>query len=325
MIGHLLVLTPTLDAADPVQGFALGWVAALANHATRLTAAALRVGDLAGLPASVAVVDLGRPRAPRGTVALRLARLALAARADACLVHMNWPMLLAAGPALRARGSRTALWWAHGAVPPGLRAAAPFADLLLTSAEAACRLAPSRRRVLGQGIEVDRFTPAATEPKSPFTVLSVGRIAASKRPQLVAEACARAGIALRLVGPGALPGLASEPPVPHAALPALLRTGHAFATASATGSPDKAALEAMACGLPVVALGEGLRGALPANLADQVIVPDVPAMAARLAALAAMPAEERRVFGGALRAVVVARHGLDALAARIALCLAGPC
>lgn len=325
MIRHLLVLTPVLDAADPVQGFALGWVAALARHAGRITAAALRVGDTAGLPDGVSVVDLGRPRAPRGAVALRLARLALAARADACLVHMNWPMLLAAGPALRARGTRTALWWAHGATPPGLRAAAPFAQLLLTSTEAACRIAPDRRRVLGQGIELARFTPAAADPPGPFTVLSVGRIAASKRPQLVAEACARAGVALRLVGPRVLPGLTAEPAVPHAALPALLRTGHAFATASATGSPDKAALEAMASGLPVVALGEGLRGALPAELAGRVIVPDIAAMAARLAELAAMPADHRRAFGAALREAVVARHGLDALARKIAAALGGPC
>jgi glycosyltransferase involved in cell wall biosynthesis len=100
-------------------------------------------------------------------------------------------------------------------------------------------------------------------------------------------------------------------------MPDALRRAHIFATASATGSPDKAALEAMACALPVVALGEGLRGALPDALAAQVIVPDVAAMAARLTALAAMTPEARRSFGLQLRDAVVARHDLRQLAAKI--------
>ena len=135
---------------------------------------------------------------------------------------------------------------------------------------------------------------------------------------MVSVACSRAGVALRLVGPGnPPPGLVAEPAVLHAAMPALLRSAHVFATASATGSPDKAALEAMACGLPVVALGEGLRGALPADLAAQVIVPDVEAMAVRLKTLAAMTPAARRAFGLALREAVVERHALDGLARRI--------
>jgi glycosyltransferase involved in cell wall biosynthesis len=314
---ELLMLTPVLDAADPVQGFAIGWVNALAARVPRLTAAALRVGDVSGLAGTVVPIGLGRPDASRGLVAARIARLATRAQADACLVHMNWPMLLAAGPVLRARKIRTGLWWAHGAVPPGLRLAQGFADVLLTSSRAACRIGGPRRRVLGQGIDVDRFTPAAAEPPAPFTVLTAGRIAPVKRIGQVAAACGQAGVRLRIVGPGQLPGIISEPPVAHAAMPALLRGAHVFATASATGSPDKAALEAMACGLPVVALGEGLRDALPADLAAEVIVPDSAAMAARLATLAAMQPADRRALGARLRAAIVARHALDALAARI--------
>lgn len=319
----LLVLTPSVDAADPMLGFAIGWINALAARVP-VHVAALRVGDRAGLDPAVCITELGRPAAPRGLVAARL--LALAARSDAaaCLVHMNWPMLLAAGLVLRARRIRTALWWAHGAAPPGLRAAARFADLILTSAPEACRVAPAKVRVLGQGIDLARFTPAPAEPPKPFTVLCTGRIAPVKRPHLVVQACAQAGVALRLVGPGAMAGITAEPPVPHAAMPALLQGAHAFATASRTGSPDKAALEAMACALPVVALGEGLRGALPPDLAAQVIVPDIDAMAARLRTLAAMPPAERRSLGLALRDLVVARHGLDALADGIVAALL-PC
>lgn len=321
---ELLMLTPVLDAADPVQGFALGWVNALAGQVQTLSVAALRLGEHEGLAANVVPVGLGRPPAGRPAVAARLATLAARTGADACLVHMNWPMLLAVGPVLRARGIRTALWWAHGAAPPGLRLAEKFADLLLTSSAAACRVGGARRRVLGQGIDVDCFSPAAAEPAGPFTVLCAGRIAPVKRVGRVADACARAGVRLRIVGPGQLPGIASEPPLPHRAMPALLRSVHAFATASATGSPDKAALEAMATGLPVVALGEGMRGALPTKLAAEVIVADEAALAGRLAALAAMGAAGRRAFGARLREAVVAEHALAGLSARIVAAL-GAC
>jgi glycosyltransferase involved in cell wall biosynthesis len=104
-------------------------------------------------------------------------------------------------------------------------------------------------------------------------------------------------------------------------MPAALQGAHAFATASNTGSPDKAALEAMACALPVVALGEGLRGALPPELARQVIMPDASAFAARLAALAAMAPEERRGFGLALREAVLERHDRAGQQARIVAAL----
>lgn len=306
---HLLLLTPALDADDPVLGFAVGWINALARHVPRISVLALRVGSIASLAPGIEARALGIGRA---RIAAALTRaIARMDRPDVALAQMNWPMPLAATPALRVRGIPLALWWAHGAAPLGLRAVLPFAARVLTSAHGAFPLATAKCVVVGQGIDTEAFSPAGHEPPAPFTVLTAGRMAPVKRVKLVIEACAQAGLALRQVGP-------PDAPVPHRAMPDAFRAAHAFATASATGSPDKAALEAMACALPVVALGEGLRTALPPTLADQVIVLDVPAMAARLADLAAMPFAARRGFGLELRAAVLARHGRGAQVARIA-------
>jgi hypothetical protein len=312
-VRHLLLLTPALDADDPVLGFAVGWTNVLALHVPRISVLALRVGNVAALAPSIRATALGRGRA---RVAASLIRaIARMERPDMALAQMNWPMPLAAIPALRARKIPLALWWAHGAAPLGLCALLPFAARVLTSAPGAFPLPTAKCVVVGQGIDTAAFAPAAHEPPKPFTVLTAGRLAPVKRVPLVVQACADAGVALRVVGP-------PDAAVPHRAMPDTFRAAHAFATASATGSPDKAALEAMACALPVVALGDGLRTALPKTLADQVIVPDVPAMAARLAALAAMPVEDRRGFGLKLREAVLARHDRAAQVARIAVELA---
>jgi glycosyltransferase involved in cell wall biosynthesis len=308
-VRHLLLLTPALDADDPVLGFAVGWTNALARHVPRISVLALRLGNTASLAPGIQARALGRGRARIAASVIRA--IARMDRPDVALAQMNWPLPLAALPALRARRIPLALWWAHGAAPLGLRAVLPFAARVLTSAPSAFPLPTAKCVVVGQGIDTQAFSPAAQEPAAPFTVLTAGRLAPVKRVPLVARACADAGVALRVVGP---PGAA----VPHRAMPDMLRAAHAFATASATGSPDKAALEAMACALPVVALGEGLRTALPDALADQVIVPDLPAMAARLAALAAMPEAVRRGFGLELRTAVLARHDRAAQVARIA-------
>lgn len=317
---HLLLLTPAWDTEDPALGFAVGWASALGALVPRLTVMTLRRGAAPPTPPGMAVRAVGG--GGRAAVGLRLLRaIAAMDRPDVALAHMNWPMPMAALPALRARRVPLALWWAHGTAPLGLRLLLPHLALVLSSTRQAFPLTTRRLHVVGQGIDTAAFAPAAAEPQPPFTVITAGRLAPVKRVELVREACARAGVTLSVLGQGASPGQGVA--LPHAAMPAALQGAHAFATASLTGSPDKAALEAMACALPVVALGEGLRDALPPDLARQVIMPDMLSFTARLAALAAMAPSERRGFGLALREVVLARHDRAGQQARIVAALSG--
>jgi glycosyltransferase involved in cell wall biosynthesis len=314
----LLLLTPAWDARDPTLGFVVGWACALRNLVPRITVVTLRAAEATAPHAGIMVRAVGG--GARGVVGLRLLRTVAAIdRPDVALAHMNWPMPLAALPALRWRRVPLALWWAHGTAPMGLRFLLPHLALVLSSTAAAFPLPTRRLCVVGQGIDTMAFAPAPDEAPPPFTVITAGRLAPVKRVPLVQEACARAGVALRVLGPGS----SESSSLPHAAMPEALRAAHAFATASATGSPDKAALEAMACALPVVALGDGLRDALPADLARQVIMPDTAAFAARLAALAAMPEASRRGFGLQLRAAVIAAHDRAQQQARLVAALSG--
>jgi glycosyltransferase involved in cell wall biosynthesis len=87
---------------------------------------------------------------------------------------------------------------------------------------------------------------------------------------------------------------------------------------SLTGSLDKAVLEAMACGVPVITGNEAFIPLLDA-WRDLLLVPsDAPqALADRLRKLIGLPPSERRTLGLALRQIVVEGHSLDRLMDRL--------
>jgi glycosyltransferase involved in cell wall biosynthesis len=247
------------------------------------------------------------------------------------------------GPLLKARGVPLTLWYAHSSVTPHLRLAERLAVRIVTPSPESFRL-PSRKVIItGHGVDTDIFTPAAAlrPPDASFTAVSVGRLSPVKRVDVMIEAArllTTRGLAfrLRLVG-DPLPQHAAYAdavrmqaadlggavefagPVLHDDIVDTYRAADAMVSTSATGSLDKAALEAMACGLPVVTSAEALRAIL-APWGDRLLCPpdDAAALADRLAALMAAPADDRRALGLALRQIVVEQHSLARLARRLA-------
>jgi glycosyltransferase involved in cell wall biosynthesis len=133
-------------------------------------------------------------------------------------------------------------------------------------------------RVVSNGVDLARFRPGRPEPRirdryglaaGRPVILSVGRLSAEKRLDVLLHAVARmardAQLAVAGTGPAeaalraaaARLGLAPRTRflghVPDADLPALYRTADVFAITSEAELQSLAALEAMACGLPVVA------------------------------------------------------------------------
>ena len=90
-----------------------------------------------------------------------------------------------------------------------------------------------------------------------------------------------------------------------------------FASMSETGSIDKTVLEAMSCGLPVVA-GHVYTEIVGKKFARTwVISQNAEQLCERLLLLASMSELERRWLGSQLRAIVVSDHGLTRLSRRI--------
>ena len=175
-----------------------------------------------------------------------------------------------------------------------------------------------RIEVLPMGVDVERFAPAAGERDGPLRVLSVARLVSEKGVEdliVALRLLTERGVdaELTLVGDGPLRGrltamaaelgvesrLRLEGTVTYDALPDTYRRADVFVLASAPRATWReqfgfAVVEAMACGLPVLA---GASGSLDEVVGDpeQLVRPHDPvALADALAGLTADPARGRR-------------------------------
>ena len=341
-----LLLTRKLDPADDRTGFMLRWVEALAARLDHLDVICQeqRTTDL---PPNVRAFSLGKERgASRAAQALALTRhlRALVPQADGVFCHMIARYVLFAAPWTRPHGKPLLLWYVHRQVSAELRLATALASHVLTAAPGSFPLNTPKVRVMGHGIDAAQFPPPQPESAPPEIVM-VGRLARIKRQDwllraasLVAARPEIGSFRVRLIG-GPVPGEPAYPtqlralvtsldppppvefagPLPHGeALAALARSAIAVNLTPA-GSFDKAALEPMFAGKPIVVTNPAFLPLL-GQAADLLYLPDDAsdaALADRLAALLALSPDERAALGANLRARALAEHSLDGLMDRI--------
>lgn len=348
---RLLLFNLVTDADHPVLGFTTVWINALARHYVQIDVVTMQQGRLA-VAENVSVYSVGREKGhsePRRALAFYniLWRLLRTNHYDACFAHMQPLFALLGWPLLAWFRLPITLWYAHKHIPTRVRMAEKVVDHIVTSSMDGFRLPSDKVTVVGQGIDTEMFSPAERE-HHPFTLISVGRIAPVKRIGVLIEAAyllAQESISFKLsiVGDADaaylhslreqvkryhleecvdFPGGLAYDRVAEA-----YRQADAMVNASATGSIDKAVLEAMACGLPVITANEAFQSILQ-TWSDQLLLPhDAPddEMARKLAhkvkVMIALPADERRALGLTLRQVVIEQHSLERLTHNLLLVL----
>lgn len=292
----LLIVTQAVDQDHTVLGFFHRWIEEFAAHCEQIEVITLFEGKHT-LPKNVHVHSLGKEKGERSSFsyALRFLRLIWKLRNeyDVVFVHMNVEYLVVAGWLWKALRKRVALWYTHGTVSWRLKLATVFADRLFTASEASMRLRTTKKRVVGHGMDLGA-SPMLPPPSGSLHLMTAGRIAPVKRLDRMVEAVAalykegsevtfsilggpvtpedkvyettlRSHVAelglsevIRLLGPQDLAGVRSE-----------LSRSHLFLHASETGSLDKAPLEALAAGVPVVSTNPEIGGMVrAAYLAD---------------------------------------------------------
>lgn len=163
------------------------------------------------------------------------------------------------------------------------------------------RLAPKRVHLCPNWIDTERFCPLPEVVRHPRRIVSVGRLEPQKRPLMLVEAVSAVPDAeLLLVGQGSLRPAIEERArvlgvtvrflerVENEALPEILNSAAVYGSATCWEGSPKALLEAMACGIPVVAPAAPGVANLLRDGRDGLLV----------------PLEDGAALGRALRAVV---------------------
>lgn len=343
---RLLILTQTLDKNDGILGFMHEWVREFAHQCDEVTVIALGLGKY-DLPPNVRVFSLGKESGrSRLKYLWNFFRTIICEHQhyDAVFVHMNPEYVVLGGIPWKMMGKKIALWYAHGHVSRLLRFAAEGADVIVTSTQSGFRLPSEKLHVIGQGIDTDFFAPAhKRNDDGVFRIVSVGRVSPVKDIATMLAAVDRLDVDPKTIEVVVVGGPGTDEQAPYAyalerkakgmkygdrthfvgavsnrgTLP-YLHAANLFVNTSRTGSLDKAVLEAMACGVPILTCNEALCEIL-GDLRGRLMFPkgDAEALAAKMSAIMGLSFAEREELGKSLRGIVIRDHGLSGFVKKI--------
>ncbi len=346
----VLAIVQCWNAADPICGFIVPWMEALSERVDELVVLALEQRHPA-TRRNIRVVSLGKESVPRRARRTRyLARWHRAVqsifrrhRPDVVFVHMSPVFAVLAAPYAWRAGAPIVTWYAHRQVTPTLRLAHHLSAKVVSSDPASYRYRADKLVVVGQGIDTQRFSPGSDVTAEPRLLLCVGRLSPIKNPRTLVEAlerlrkrpldfrCAFVGDACvegdrsyaerlrRLVEERGLSDIVHfAGAVAHGEIPSWYGRCFLHVNLCPTGAPDKAVLEAMACGKPVVVSNETFREVLePWSDLCLFRQDDPDDLAVRLERLLLAPPATIAAMARDLRTRVVERHSLDGLMTRV--------
>ncbi len=204
--------------------------------------------------------------------------------------------------------------------------------------------------VTGHGIDTDRFRPARQPRDGAFHVMTVGRLSPSKRHDILIEAIARVrerGNSVRLSivgeprgsnGTGWMDRLNKQiddlrlndvvklvGPVARPDLPPWYNSADVCVNLSETNSIDKAVLEAMSCGVPVITSNPAF-GPVLRDIAPSLALRDSRSATVASALEMMMGMDDRTLsnLSHALREKVIREHNLGTLMDRLIELLSEP-
>jgi glycosyltransferase involved in cell wall biosynthesis len=342
---------------DGVLGFIHGWVQEFAKHCERVTVICLYQGDYT-LPDNVKVLSLGKEEFGVGNLKSKFLNKFIFVwkfykyiwqernNYDSVFVHMNEVYVVLGGIFWRIMGKKIGFWFAHGSVNPKLRMAALLTHIIFTSTPSGFRLKSRKVKVVGQGIDTDKFTPDHSK-KDPnyFTIISVGRISPIKDYETLIRAIEFAkdsvpNIRAKIIGgPGTneqeeyLAGLKKMVeekklndyilfigPLAYHLIIDHLQSADLYVNASHTGSLDKTIIEAMAVELPILSCNESLVSVLGASRDKSMFIKsDKMDLGEKIKIVHGLSAGERINIGRDLRRIAESDHGQRNLIKKIKL------
>lgn len=348
---NLLVLNSRVDADHPTQAVTTRWLRALSEKFDRIFVVTVHMGRLS-LPPNVKVYDLASPRFDhRVSRIFRLYsltfRILLRHKIHGVFVHQAVVSASLTGFLFRFLRIPMLVWYCHRDVNLWLRISHLWADGVISSSRDSFRLPSRKFAVTGHGIDTEAFRPEsmASHRNGPFVIGYIGRYSPIKRLEVLLGAVkiltARKDERLEVhlfglsqnpmeqrylegicntVRENELSGVVSlHGPVSNWCVPSVLHEFDVFVSQQETGGTDKAVLEAMSSGLPVIMATTTFNRLLPERIIRRLVfasgTPEE--MAEKLEGLMGLDQEERTQVGMGLRKLVEQHHSLRRLALEI--------
>jgi glycosyltransferase involved in cell wall biosynthesis len=272
----LLIVTQTVDTEDPVLGFFTQWIEEFSKHEEYIEVICLKEGKYS-FPSNVSVHSLGKEHnlpTSRFTYTLRFLRLAwrLHNEYDTVFVHMNQEYVLIAGWLWKLLGKRVYMWRNHYAGSWLTDTAAGFCVKVFCTSKHSYTAKYKKTVLMPVGVSIERFSPDSRVVRRPHSILYLGRISPSKRPEVLINALAKSakkgtifnasfygsplpqdavyyeGLKTKLRSLGLGASVSFHPGVPNVQTPDIYRAYEIFVNLSPSGMLDKTIFEAIACG-----------------------------------------------------------------------------
>ncbi|MFC1701029.1 glycosyltransferase family 4 protein [Patescibacteria group bacterium] len=283
---RLLMITRKVDKLDGQTGFVFNWIGKLSKRVKNIKIICLERGDVSGLPNNVKVFSMGKEKGKnrlKEFIRFQIGILKFIFKVDGVFCHQNPIYTIILYPWAKISRKKIVAWYAHKEVNWQVRMMNFMADKIITSSEAGFQIDSPKRIVIGQGIDINQFTPDLKRiklKKEWIKIISVGRISKIKNYETLIEAAdilKKYGLSfkinivhqsinvkdkdqinyfnklMKMIREKDLSSyIKFIGEIPNIALVEQYRLSDVAVNLCPDGAPDKAGLEAMACGLPLL-------------------------------------------------------------------------
>jgi len=342
---NLLIVTRKVDRTDERMSFFYEWILSFARNVDNLYVICLERGDTSGLPKNVTIRSMGKEKGYgkiRKYFMYRKWLKLFLPEVSGVFAHMNPIYAVVAGPLVKKYGKKMYLWYLHGTVDKTLRQSEKWVSGYISAVLGGFPMKTKKPiHFTGHGIDIEKFKNKKNKSQSDiFRILSVGRISPAKRlvdlievinflvnkKQLLSVKCfiiGAPGLQSQQVYLEKLHELVSKyglenfieflGPKPYKELPHYYEESDLFINLSESGGLDKAPLEAMSFGVPVLVSDEVFRLVLEKVKGPELMYlsRDISDLAGKIVAIKNLSAEDTNNLSIRLRGIIVYNHSLD--------------
>jgi len=284
----LLLITQKVDIDDPVLGFFHRWIEEFARSVEQVAVICLFEGKY-NLPSNVKVLSLGKESgASRLKYIFRFYRYIIFERKnyDCVFVHMNHVYVLLGWKIWKFFGKKIFLWYNHKMGSISTRLAILFSNKVFYTSQFAFSARFKKSVQMPVGIDTNFFNPDANVTPKKHSLLFLGRLSPVKDVDVFINALHilhKRGVSFtasiygnaekidkryknKLQNMSNLlrkdEKLSFSNAVPNSETPRIYNQHEIYVNATGQGSFDKTIIEAMACGMIVIACNKNMKGVL---------------------------------------------------------------